>query len=75
MLNRYASTFAMSSRADSVCANPFCAEMNNTLILDNAIALSIFICLIMIALLLALLLAQANDRNPLNWFHEALKLV
>lgn len=72
MLNRYASTFAMSSRADSVCANPFCAEMNNTLILDNAIALSIFICLIMLALLL---LAQANDRNPLNWFHEALKLV
>ena len=71
MLNRYASMFAMSSRADSVCANPFCAEMNNTLILDNAIALSIFICLIMIALLLA----QANDRNPLNWFHEALKLV
>ena len=71
MLNRYASTFAMSARADSVCANPFCAEMNNTLILDNAIALSIFICLIM----LALLLAQANDRNPLNWFHEALKLV
>ena len=71
MLNRYVSTFAMSSRADSVCANPFCAEMNNTLILDNAIALSIFICLIM----LALLLAQANDRNPLNWFHEALKLV
>ena len=71
MLNRYASTFAMSSRADSVCANPFCAEMNNTLILDNAIALSIFICLTMIALLLA----QANDRNPLNWFHEALKLV
>lgn len=71
MLNRYASTFAMSSRADSVCANVFCAEMNNTLILDNAIALSIFICLIMIALLLA----QANDRNPLNWFHEALKLV
>lgn len=71
MLNRYASTFAMSSRADSVCANPFCAEMNNTLILDNAIALSIFICLIMIALLLA----QANDRNPLNWFHEALRLV
>lgn len=71
MLNRYASTFAMSSRADAVCANPFCAEMNNTLILDNAIALSIFICLIMIALLLA----QANDRNPLNWFHEALKLV
>lgn len=46
--------------------------MNNTLILDNAIALSIFICLIMLALLL---LAQANDRNPLNWFHEALKLV
>lgn len=45
--------------------------MNNTLILDNAIALSIFICLIM----LVLLLAQANDRNPLNWFHEALKLV
>ncbi len=45
--------------------------MNNTLILDNAIALSIFICLIM----LTLLLAQANDRNPLNWFHEALKLV
>lgn len=45
--------------------------MNNTLILDNAIALSIFICLIM----LALLLAQVNDRNPLNWFHEALKLV
>lgn len=45
--------------------------MNNTLILDNAIALSIFICLIM----LALLLARANDRNPLNWFHEALKLV
>ena len=71
MLNRYASTFAMSSRADSVCANPFFAEMNNTLILDNAIALSIFICLIMIALLLA----QANDRNPLNWFREALKLV
>ena len=71
MLNRYASTFAMSSRADFVCANPFCAEMNNTLILDNAIALSIFICLIIIALLLA----QANDRNPLNWFHEALKLV
>ena len=71
MLNRYASTFAMSSRADSVCANPFCAEMNNTLILDNAIALSIFICLIMIALLLA----QANGRNLLNWFHEALKLV
>ena len=72
MLNRYASTFAMSSRADSVCANPFCAEMNNTLILDNAIALSIFICLIMLALLM---LAQANDGNPLNWFHEALKLV
>ena len=71
MLNRYVSTFAMSSRADSVCANVFCAEMNNTLILDNAIALSIFICLIMIALLLA----QANDRNPLNRFHEALKLV
>ena len=71
MLNRYASTFAMSSRADSVCANPFCAEMNNALILDNAIALSIFICLIMIALLLA----QANDRNPLNRFREALKLV
>ena len=71
MLNRYASTFAMSSRADSVCANPFCAEMNNTLILDNAIALSIFICLIM----LALLLAQANDRNPLNRFREALNLV
>ena len=71
MLNRYVSTFAMSSRADSVCANPFCAEMNNTLILDNAIALSIFICLIMIALLLV----QANGRNPLNWFHEALKLV
>ena len=71
MLNRYAWTFAMSYRADSVCSNPFCAEMNNTLILDNAIALSIFICLIM----LALLLAQANDRNPLNWFHEALKLV
>lgn len=45
--------------------------MNNTLILDNAIALSIFICLITIALLLA----QANDRNPLNRFHEALKLV
>lgn len=45
--------------------------MNNALILDNAIALSIFICLIMIALLLA----QANDRNPLNRFREALKLV
>ena len=63
MLNRYASTFAMSSRADSVCANPFCAEMNNTLILDNAIALSIFICLI-----IAIILIPASIRNPLNCF-------
>ena len=42
--------------------------MNNTLILDNAIALSIFICLI-----LALILIQMGVRNPLNWFLESLK--
>ena len=71
MMNRFASAMNVSSRACSFCAGSFCADKNNAMLLDNAIALSIFICLIMIALLLA----QANDRNPLNWFHEALKLV
>ena len=45
MMNRFASAMNVSSRACSLCAGSFCADKNNAMLLDNAIALSIFICL------------------------------
>lgn len=63
MMNRFASVKEVSSRAGSLCAGSFCAAMNNAMLLDNAIALSIFICLI-----IAIILIPAGIRNPLNCF-------
>ena len=62
MFNWNHSMFNMPSRADFVCANAFCAEMNNNLVLDNAIALSIFV----IALILLAILFTINGRNQSN---------
>ncbi|MDO4370915.1 MAG: hypothetical protein Q4D43_06305 [Clostridia bacterium] len=59
MMNRFASAMNVSSRACSLCA-----DKNNAMLLDNAIALSIFICLIIIAIILI----PASIRNPLNCF-------
>ena len=64
MMNRFASAKCVSARACSLRAGSFCAEMNNAMLLDNAIALSIFICLI----IMALILIPASIRNPLNCF-------
>ncbi len=64
MMNRFASAMNVSSRACSLCAGSFCADKNNAMLLDNAIALSIFICLIIIAIILI----PASIRNPLNCF-------
>lgn len=64
MMNRFASAMNVSSRACSLCAGSFCADKNNAMLLDNAIALSIFICLIIIAIILI----PAGIRNPLNCF-------
>ncbi len=64
MMNRFASAMNVSSRACSFCAGSFCADKNNAMLLDNAIALSIFICLIIIAIILI----PAGIRNPLNCF-------
>ena len=64
MMNRFASVKEVSSRACSLCAGSFCADKNNAMLLDNAIALSIFICLIIIAIILI----PAGIRNPLNCF-------
>lgn len=64
MMNRFASAMNVSSRACSFCAGSSCADKNNAMLLDNAIALSIFICLIIIAIILI----PAGIRNPLNCF-------
>ena len=64
MMNRFVSAKNVSSRAGSLCAGSFCADKNNAMLLDNAIALSIFICLIIIAIILI----PASIRNPLNCF-------
>ena len=64
MMNRFASAMNVSSRACSLCAGSFCADKNNAMLLDNAIALSIFICLIIIAIILI----PASILNPLNCF-------
>ena len=63
MMNRFASVKEVSSRTCSLCAGSFCADKNNALLLDNAIALSVFICLI-----IAIILIPASIRNPLNCF-------
>ena len=59
---RFHSVMAALSRANSVSSRSFCAEENNTLILDNAIALSIFV----IALILLAILIVINGRNQSN---------
>ena len=52
MMNRFASVKEVSSRTCSLCAGSFCADKNNALLLDNAIALSVFICLIIAIILI-----------------------
>ncbi len=69
MFNFSHSMFNMPSRADFVCANAFCAEMNNALILDNAIALSIFV--VLLSLITLLILRFSRSRNQTDVYLNA----
>lgn len=58
---------AVAACAGFVCAPAFCAQENNIVIMDNAIALSIIFIMICL-ILLALILIPVSNRNPLNCF-------
>ena len=65
---RFDSAMAALFRANSVSARSFCAKETNALILDNAIALSIFvIALILLAILI--MIGGRNQSSPGRYFH------
>ena len=69
MLNRFESVKKISSCVSSLCTGFFCIEINNAMHLGSAIALSVFVYQMVVAMIFA------NTRNPLNRFLAALNPV